>query len=427
MEISPTEFAVWAMPIFLASIAVEVAVSRARDPGRYSLGTALSDLSVGGVYQALEVCVHGALLVGYALVHERFAITSLSESSPWTWALGLLGVDLLFYWWHRMSHVVNTLWAVHGVHHQGEDFNLAVALRQPAFEPLTWFLFYVLLAVLGVPPVVYLLSYAVNRLYQFWIHTEYIDRTPAWFEWIFNTPSHHRVHHGVDEAYLDKNYGAVLIIWDRLFGTFEREAQRPTYGTTNQLKSYNPVWANFEHFVVCGKLMRAAPRWRDKLWVWFAHPAWRPGRGKVQPTPDKVRARRDAAKYRPSASAPLGWYVLAQFLVFAPSVTALVRLRTALTWWELGVGAAVVAFGQLVLIALIESKPWARAGELGRLLMLGAGVGWLSWFYAPGELVGPIVAATAVFVALSTGVFVWSLRASSRGADGDVAPAPSSV
>ena len=414
MEVSPTEFAVWAMPIFLASIAVEVVVSRARAPGRYSLGTALSDLSVGGVYQALEVCLHGALLVGYAVVHERFSLVSLSESSPWTWVLGMLGVDLLFYWWHRMSHVVNTLWGVHGVHHQGEDFNLAVALRQPAFEPLTWFLFYVVLAVLGVPPVVYLWSYAVNRLYQFWIHTEYIDRTPAWFEWVFNTPSHHRVHHGVDEAYLDKNYGAVLILWDRLFGTFEREAQRPTYGTTNQLKSYNPVWANFEHFVVCARIMREAPRWRDKFWVWFAHPAWRPGVGRVQPSVAKAQDRRRALKYRPEAPVRLGFYVVVQFLVFAPSVTALVRLRTTLTWWELGIGAAMVAFGQLVLIALLESKRWAVGSELIRLLMLGVGTAWLSWFYAPEALVSPLLAASLLFIVLSAFAFAWTLRSPSR-------------
>ncbi|MGB1699501.1 MAG: sterol desaturase family protein, partial [Nannocystaceae bacterium] len=261
-------------------------------------------------------------------------------------------------------------------------------------------------------------SYAVNRLYQFWIHTEYIDRTPRWFEWLFNTPSHHRVHHGVDEAYLDKNYGAVLIVWDRLFGTFEREAQRPTYGTTNQLGSYNPVWANLEHWVRCARIMKETPRWRDKLWVWFAHPAWRPGEGRVPTSPEKMRARCETPKYRPEATPRVGWYVLVQFLVFAPSVTVLVRLRTTMTWWELGVGAAMVAFGQLVLIALLESKRWARAGEIVRLMMLVTATGWVTWSYAPERLRLAIVAAMGVFIIVSMAAFAWSLRATQESALG---------
>ena len=426
VDVSPDDFAVWAMPIFLVAIAVEVIMSRRYHPERYAMGTALSDMAVGGVYQAIEVCIHGGLLWVYATAFQHAAPVQLDATAPLTWVFGLLAVDFLFYWWHRFSHVVNVLWAVHGVHHQGEDFNLAVALRQPAFEPLTWFLFYLPLAVLGVPPEVYIGSYAVNRFYQFWIHTEYIGKGPRWVEWIFNTASHHRVHHGVNEAYLDKNYGAVLIVWDRLFGTFEEEGVRPTYGTTVQLGSYNPVWANLQHFVVCGRLFRASRTWRDRIRVWFAHPAWRPEGMDEQLETSKLsaQARLSAAKHRPRPSRRLGWYVLAQFVAFAPLLTVLVELQSSLAWWELGVGALVVIVGQAAMLGLVESRPWGVPLELMRLVGTGTLTVWLAHRFASGELLALVAGSQAVYV-LGSGVVLLALRRAlaASGATGAAGPA----
>ena len=205
-------WAALAVPIFLGATLLEAWIARKRRQDLYAFGTALSDLACGTVFQAGELVLKLGFVAAYVWLFEHARLVTWDESGPWPWVLGIVGVDFLFYWWHRVSHVVNVLWAVHGVHHQSEDYNLAVALRQPLFEPVTWFVFYAPLALLGVSPVVYLAAYGINRFYQFWIHTQVVDKGPGWVEWLLNTPSHHRVHHGVNEQYLDKNYGAVLIL-----------------------------------------------------------------------------------------------------------------------------------------------------------------------------------------------------------------------
>ena len=255
LEINPVAYAI---PIFLVAILLEAIVARRRrrkdgvtEP--YYFGTALSDLTVGTVFQGVDVLFQLITFSAYVWLFDNYNLVDWGEASWAKWTVAMLGVDLMFYWWHRASHVINFMWAVHGVHHQSEDFNLAVALRQPLFEPLTWFFFYAPLAFVGVDPLTYLAAYGINRFYQFWIHTELVDKLGP-LEWVLNTPSHHRVHHGVQDQYLDKNYGAILIIWDFLFRSFEKEDERVLYGTTTPLRSYNPVWANFAIFARIGRL-----------------------------------------------------------------------------------------------------------------------------------------------------------------------------
>ena len=166
------------------------------------------------------------------------------------------------------------MWAGHVPHHSSESFNLTVALRQPWFQTLTtWFLF-IPLAFIGFSTGFLILISALDILYQFWIHTPAIRKMPRWFEFIFNTPSHHRVHHGRQEKYLDKNHGGVLIIWDRLFGTFQEEQETPEYGITQPLQSWNPVWANIHHFVFIKKLIQSVKSFRQLIRVFFAPPGF---------------------------------------------------------------------------------------------------------------------------------------------------------
>ena len=189
--------------------------------------------------------------------------------------IAILGVDLLFYAYHRIAHRVRLIWATHQAHHSSEYFNFATALRQKwnnSGEILMW----LPLPLLGVPPWMVFASFSINLVYQFWVHTERIGKLWRPFEFVFNTPSHHRVHHGMDPEYLDKNYGGILIIWDRLFGSFQRETFRPHYGLTKPVDTYN-IWRLQTHeYAAIARDVRAARRWRDKLGYVFRPPGWAP-------------------------------------------------------------------------------------------------------------------------------------------------------
>jgi alkylglycerol monooxygenase len=391
-------YAAFALPIFASAVIVEVLLARRRGRARelYSLGTVVSDIGCGAVFQAAEVLLTLLTFGLYAALYEHLRLVTWPEGSPWPWVIGLLGVDFLYYWWHRVSHVSNVFWAVHGVHHQSEDYNLAVALRQPLLEPITWFMFASVLALLGVPLLVMVISFGLNLFYQFWIHTELVGKLPRPLEAVLNTPSHHRVHHGVDEKYLDRNYGGVLVIWDRLFGTFQPEEQRPTYGTTIPLRSYNPLWGNWQHLDRCWRLFRASTRLRDKLWVWLAHPAWLP-HGVTDPDakPDRTQYR----KYRPSVARRTAWYLLLNLSLVLSLAGPFVFFGHGLPLAQLVAGAAALVLAHVAFNAMVEGKSWAPALDWLRIAGVAAVAGWLG-----GSMLG---ATTGL--ALAGGVLVVSL------------------
>lgn len=387
----------FAVPVFLLAIVLEAWVARRRGKrSYYHFGTALSDVATGTVFQVLEAFLRFVPLLIYTWVFVHFSLVDWGERTVALWVFGLVAVDLLYYLWHRASHVVNLFWAVHAVHHQSEDFNLAVALRQPAFEPITWFFFYLPLAFLGVPPEVFLAAYAIDLLYQFFIHTELVDRLPRPLEWVLNTPSHHRVHHGVQPQYLDKNYGGILIVWDRLFGTFEPEGEPVVYGTTVPLRSYNPVWGNLQYFAHMATLARQAKRWRDKLWVWVAHPAWRPPGVVTDPAEPK---RLGSEKYRPVVSGPLTAYLGGHFLLTGALLVPYLLFEEQLGWLRLAVGAGVIVLSNLVFLGLVEGKRWAERLEGVRGWIVAGSVvlvaqPWVGWVWA--VMLGVSVAAVMI-------------------------------
>lgn len=368
-------YAAFAVPIFTFAVVAEALVARKRRPQAYALGTALSDVGCGAIFQALEVFFNLALLGVYAWVFENASLIEFEDGSPWPWVIGMIAIDFLYYWWHRHSHVVNSLWAVHGVHHQSEDYNLAVALRQPILEPLTWFPYYLPLAFFGIDPTTVVICYGLNLFFQFWIHTELVG-TLGPLEWVFNTPSHHRVHHGVQEQYLDRNYGGILILWDRLFGTFEKEDERPYYGTTIPLRSYNPVWANFEHFARIRSLAAGAKTLREKLWAPWAHPAWLPAG--VSP-PDKPERNEKFEKYRPEPPAKRVAYVIGHAVVAVIGLFTFVLYQHMLPAPLLIVSAGMLVWTFVNLSGIIEQRSWASRSEKGRLAGIVAWAMLLAW------------------------------------------------
>jgi alkylglycerol monooxygenase len=393
-------YAAFALPIFALAVLFEVLIARRRGRERelYSLGTAVSDIGCGAVFQAAEVLLTLGTFALYALLYEHARLITWAEGSPWPWVIGLLGVDFLYYWWHRISHVMNVMWAVHGVHHQSEDFNLAVALRQPLLEPITWFFFYWVLALVGIPPLVVIVSYGLNLFYQFWIHTELVGKLPRPLEAVLNTPSHHRVHHGVDDEYLDRNYGGVLLLWDRLFGTFQPEIRRPIYGTTIPLRSYNPLWGNWQHLDRTWRLCKASTRLRDKLWVWFAHPAWLP-QGVTDP--DTKPDRTQYCKYRPAVARRTGWYVVLSLAVVLGLSGPFVFVGHSLPVIQIVAGAGVLILSHVALVAIVEGKSWAAWLDWVRIASVTAVAGWLVGT-AVSPVVGVAVAGSVLAVSLAS-------------------------
>jgi len=275
-----------AIPAFFTLIALEWAISARQGKALYRLNDTLTNLHLGAGQVLMTLLLKAPLLALYELCYEGTA--SLREAwgcewwagGVWSWVSGVLLMDLAYYWFHRFSHEVNALWSGHAVHHQSEEYNLSVALRQSWLQFVWSGIFYLPLAVLGIPLMPFFLLNATNTVGQFWIHTRLISRLGP-LEWLLNTPSHHRVHHGVDDEYIDKNYAGLLIIWDRMFGTFQPEVSAPRYGVVKPLKSWNSAWANLEVWAQMWRRARVVKRAQGGsalggfLRLALHEPAWR--------------------------------------------------------------------------------------------------------------------------------------------------------
>lgn len=255
---------------------LEAAADSARPgSGAYLTRDSLTSISMGLVSIATTAAWKALALLGYAALYAYVAPWHLSATRWYTWVIAILGVDLLYYAYHRIAHRVRLIWATHQAHHSSQYFNFATALRQKwnnSGEVLLW----IPLPLLGVPPWLIFFSWSLNLIYQFWVHTERVGKLPRPFEFVFNTPSHHRVHHGMDQLYLDKNYGGIFIVWDRLFGSFQAEQFRPHYGLTKQVDTFN-IWnLQIREYVAIARDWRSASRLRDRLGYVFGPPGWEP-------------------------------------------------------------------------------------------------------------------------------------------------------
>jgi sterol desaturase/sphingolipid hydroxylase (fatty acid hydroxylase superfamily) len=268
---------VLATPVFLLLIAIAFAVGLRRGHNTYRLNDALNSIGLGIMSQLVGVFTTLMTVGIYTAVFERVSLWQLPADAPWVWLAALVAYDFCYYWLHRAGHTVALFWGAHVVHHQSEDYNLSTALRQTSSGWLAGWLFYLPMAVLGFPPLVFAVVALIDLLYQFWVHTQQIGRL-GWFDRWFCAPSNHRVHHAVNHKYLDRNYGGIFIVWDRLFGSYiEEDAAEPcVYGTRGPLRSWNPLWANLQYYAELVKDSWRAASWADKLRVWFKHPGWRP-------------------------------------------------------------------------------------------------------------------------------------------------------
>jgi sterol desaturase/sphingolipid hydroxylase (fatty acid hydroxylase superfamily) len=362
----PANLIILAIPVFILLILLELVITRIQEKDYYRLSDSINDLSCGILQQVLEAFLKTALFAGYVFIHGRYRLLSIRGTAA-AWVLCFVGVDFLYYWFHRLSHEVNAFWAAHVVHHQSEEYNLAVALRQGAFQSSFSWVFYLPLALIGFPPVMFLTVSSIDTLYQFWIHTRAIGRLGP-LEWALNTPSNHRVHHGRNPKYIDRNHGGILIVWDRLFGTYQEEQEEPAYGITTPLASWNPVWANLHYWVELLEKAGRTPRLADKVRMFLKPPGWHPADlGGFLQAPEVDPGY---VKYETTAPAGLALYVFVQFLVVLGATTALLFRQDALAVGPRVAGAAMIVVTLVALGGLLEHRPWAFSLEALRLCVL---------------------------------------------------------
>lgn len=407
------------IPLFFALIGLELLIARLRHRPLYRLNDSISDLSCGILSQLAGIFIALGTIFAFGWVSTHLSIQRFLPVPGWidrspfagggvdilamgSWATVFLLDDLAYYWMHRFSHTSHLLWAGHVVHHSSEEFNLTVALRQSSLHGFMSWLFYLPLAFLGVPVMMWVVCHAINLVYQFWIHTRAIDKLGP-LETVLNTPSHHRVHHGVNPEYQDKNYAGTFIVWDRFFKTFEPERAEPVYGLTKPLASWNPLWANVHVFGDIWRSFRASHHWRDRLRAVFGHPGWRP-RSLGRPIVPQPVSADTYVKYESPLPAPLSRYALIQFTGVLVGSVLLLDAAARLPVAHLLAGGFYVMLSLGNIGGVLEGRTWAGQSEVARMGVLGAVAVALS---AAGTL--PLWLGGSLLVA-AAGSAYWMLR-----------------
>ncbi|MDI1274348.1 lysoplasmalogenase family protein [Polaromonas sp.] len=353
---TPSQIIVLATPVFFLLIAIEFAWGYAKGRNTYRLNDAINSISLGMLSQISAVFTRLFRVGIYTAIYSSVAL--FPDQAFWTtwygWLIALVFYDFCYYWLHRAGHESAVFWAAHVVHHQSQDYNLSTALRQTSSGALLGWIFYVPMAIAGVPPLVFGVVVLIDLLYQFWVHTEHVPRL-GWFDRWFCSPSNHRVHHAVNDNYLDKNYGGILIVWDRLFGSFKEEDEKCVYGTRSPLNSWDPLWSNTEVYWALAKDSWHASNWGDKLRVWFKPPGWRPADVAARfPKPPFDIAR--LQRFHPPMSRPLMWFGAVQFAALLQGVALFLWYADSLPASQSALWLAVLATGLWAVGAALQGR-----------------------------------------------------------------------
>ena len=386
---------VYAVPFFALAILVELAYGLLQHRNTYRLNDSASSLFLGVLSQARRFVTLGVGGYVYYLVTEYFALPLMDASHWFTWVLAMVLYDFCYYWLHRMGHERTILWAAHVAHHQSEDYNLTTALRQTSTGFLLGWIFYIPMFLVGIPAEVVVTVGSINLIYQFWVHTEHVPKL-GWFEWIFITPSNHRVHHAQNDRYLDRNYGGLFILWDRLFGTFQEELEdEPViFGIRGPLQSWNPLTALTHIYVDMAQDSWRTSRWRDKLRVWVSRTGWRPA-DVAQRYPREKNDLDHFQRYDPQVSSLVSCYAFFQLLAVVLLVGVVQQSEFAY-WQGFSLWALLLVTAVVTALWLEGGSPeqlfnWdmLRLGLFGLLLLLTGPTGFAlaaALFYATANL-----------------------------------------
>lgn len=351
-------------PIALFFIALEMLFCWIYKKDYISFPEAVANFGTALGNQTMNVLVAAGVYIIYGYLWEHFRIFTI-ELNLWTAVLLLLSVDFVFYWVHRWGHAINIMWAAHSPHHSAEEMNFFVALRASVTQRLTSFLFFWVLVIIGFSPFDIYMMVGIHLFIAFLHHTEFIPKLWRPIEFIFTTPSHHRVHHGVNFQYLDKNFGEFLIIWDRVFGSFAEEDEKVVYGIYDHPKSWNPISINFHFYIILWRLAVAAPfRW-DKIRVWFMPAGWRP-RGLEVGEKTEITTE-NQVRFRPPMFARSKPYLVFQVIL---GVALMMGVISNLFGWSVSarwVGAFLLWWQIINWSGILEARKWLWISELLRI------------------------------------------------------------
>ncbi|MCO6511178.1 MAG: sterol desaturase family protein [Aridibacter famidurans] len=394
-----TNIYVYLTPLALIFIALEMFFSWYYRKGYISFQEAVANFGTALGNQTMNVLVAAGVYVAYGYLWDNFRLLTV-EMNVLTFVLLLLGVDFIFYWVHRWGHAINIMWAAHSPHHSAEEMNFFVALRASVTQRLTSFLFFWPLTLIGFHPAHIYMMAGIHLFIAFLHHTEFIPKLWRPIEYVFTTPSHHRVHHGVNFKYLDKNFGEFLIIWDRIFGSFEEEQEKVVYGIYDHPKSWNPISINFHFYLVLLKLAIAAPNWWDKVRIWFMPTGWRP-RGLEAPPKIEITTE-NQAKFRPSMFAMSKPYLAVQV---AAGIVLMMGIISDVFEWGIGakwIGAFLLWWQIVNWAGIMEARRWLWVSETLRLAVTFSA---LALMYGDSNSAGLLIGSAAFTAACA----LWTL------------------
>ena len=264
----------YAIPFFAITVIIEVILTVKVKLDEYEFKDAGTSILMGLGNVTIGLVTKVMILAIFMFIYKYKLLTI--SFAWWSWAILLFAEDFCYYWFHRISHQSRFFWASHVVHHSSKKYNLSTALRQTWSGSFYTFIFWLPLIIIGFHPVMVMVQMSISLIYQYWIHTEVINKMPNWFEAIFNTPSHHRVHHATNAQYLDRNHAGIFIIWDRLFNTFEPEIEKPVYGLVKNIETYNPIKIAFiEWFEMFKDFSTSKISLKNRLLYLIKPPGWR--------------------------------------------------------------------------------------------------------------------------------------------------------
>lgn len=379
----------FSIPFFLTAMLMEFALDRWKGWGLYRLNDTIGNLSTGILNRIIGLTYKSLFLVIYIPLftllqpYYQWVGFNWSIDNVWHLALAVLAYDFCYYWKHRICHEVNIFWAEHLVHHQSEDYNLSTALRQSSGGLQLDWIFYLPLLLIGLPAEIVIVAGAIDLIYQFWVHTQKIPKI-RWLEWFVITPSNHRVHHAQNAVYVDKNYGGILILWDRLFGTYQQELETEPclYGVRKPLNTFDPVAANLQHLKRMAIDAWHTKSWWDKCTLWFRPTGYRP-EDVEKSMPVASTDLTNFKRFNPEISPGLRNYAFAQHLCYTATTLSLLWFTSVLSFWQL-MGSVIALIICLAINGrILDGHPISERLETLRLAALTCAIPLLNNTYVP--------------------------------------------
>ncbi len=355
-------------PIALGFILIEMALCYYYKKKYISFQEAVANFGTALGNQTMNVLVAAGVYVVYGWLWENYRLIDAIKMNAFTFVLLLLGIDFIFYWVHRWGHQINIMWAAHSPHHSAEEMNFFVALRASVTQRLFSFMFFWPLTIIGFRPIDIYAMTGLHLFISFLHHTEFIPKLWRWIEFIFTTPSHHRVHHGINFAYLDKNYGEFLIIWDRLFGSYAEEEEKVLYGMYNPPKTWNPITINFHYYQLLWKDAAAAPHWIDKIKIWFMPLGWRPQGLAPKPPLQEVTVQ-NQVRFQTTMFTGAKPYLVVHIILGIVLMMMVIDPKSSWSIAERWIGSFLLWHMIINWSGIMESKNWLHNSEMFRLMV----------------------------------------------------------